>query len=67
MFILSLARIVTERDSDRSKGFGFVTYASEEEARSAIEGLNGKVSNLLTVDHQPCCRMAGVYVVVLAL
>lgn len=32
-----------DRVSDRSKGFGFVTYASEEEAEKAIAEMNGKV------------------------
>lgn len=38
-----LAKIVIDRVSDRSKGFGFVTYASEDEAQKAIKELNGKV------------------------
>jgi RNA recognition motif-containing protein len=36
------ARVITERDSGRSKGFGFVEMATEEEAKKAIEMLNGK-------------------------
>lgn len=32
-----------DRVSGRSKGFGFVTYASEDEAEKAIKELNGKV------------------------
>ncbi len=35
------ARIVTDRDSGRSKGFGFVEMSSDEEAQAAIEKLNG--------------------------
>ena len=35
------AVIITDRQSGRSKGFGFVTMSSEEEAQKAIEGLNG--------------------------
>ena len=36
------ARIVTDRDSGRSKGFGFVEMATPEEAGKAIEALNGQ-------------------------
>ena len=31
-----------DRDTGRSRGFGFVTYASGQEAQSAIAGLNDK-------------------------
>lgn len=37
------AKIVTDRLSDRSKGFGFVTLASQDEAENAIEDMKGKV------------------------
>lgn len=36
------AVIINDRDSGRSKGFGFVDMASSEEATSAMEQLNGK-------------------------
>lgn len=35
------ARIVTDRDSGRSKGFAFVEMSSDSEALAAIERLNG--------------------------
>jgi RNA recognition motif-containing protein len=35
------ARVITDRDTGRSKGFGFVEMSSDEEANSAIEKLNG--------------------------
>jgi RNA recognition motif-containing protein len=35
------AKIITDRDSGRSKGFGFVEMSSESEAQSAINALNG--------------------------
>ena len=35
------ASIITDRDSGRSKGFGFVTMNDNDEANAAIEGLNG--------------------------
>ena len=36
------ARIITERDSGVSRGFGFVEMAGKSEAQAAIAGLNGK-------------------------
>lgn len=35
------ARIVTDRESGRSKGFAFVEMSSDSEALTAIEKLNG--------------------------
>lgn len=36
------ARVITDRDTGRSKGFGFVEMSSDEEANKAIESLNGQ-------------------------
>ena len=36
------AKIITDRDSGRSKGFGFVEMSTEEETKAAIEKLNGQ-------------------------
>ena len=36
------AIIITDRMSGRSKGFGFVTMSTDEEAAAAIEGTHGK-------------------------
>ena len=35
------ARIITDRDTGRSKGFGFVEMSSEAEAQDAINKFNG--------------------------
>ncbi len=35
------ARIITDRDSGRSKGFAFVEMSSDSEAQTAIDKLNG--------------------------
>lgn len=35
------AKIVTDRETGRSRGFGFVTMASDEAAQAAIRALNG--------------------------
>jgi RNA recognition motif-containing protein len=34
------AEVISDRDTGRSKGFGFVEMSSDAEARSAIEALN---------------------------
>jgi cold-inducible RNA-binding protein len=36
------AKIIMDRDTGRSKGFGFVEMSSDEEATEAIEKLNGQ-------------------------
>ncbi len=35
------ARVISDKMTGRSRGFGFVEMASEEEAQKAIEALNG--------------------------
>ncbi len=35
-------KIITDRDSGYSKGFGFVEMGSDEEAEKAIAGVNGQ-------------------------
>jgi RNA recognition motif-containing protein len=35
------AKIITDRDTGNSKGFGFVEMGTEEEARAAIASANG--------------------------
>ncbi len=35
------ATLITDRDSGRSKGFGFVEMATDAEAQKAIEEVNG--------------------------
>lgn len=36
------AQVISDRDTGRSKGFGFVEMANGQEAEAAINGLNGK-------------------------
>jgi len=36
------AKIITDKFSGKSKGFGFVTMETEEDAQKAIKELNGK-------------------------
>jgi RNA recognition motif-containing protein len=35
------AKLITDRDTGQSKGFGFVEMSTDAEARAAIDGLNG--------------------------
>jgi cold-inducible RNA-binding protein len=39
------AQIIMDRDSGRSKGFGFVEMKTDQEAQAAIAALNGQQSN----------------------
>lgn len=36
------AEVVSDRDTGRSRGFGFVAMASDEASAAAIEALNGR-------------------------
>ena len=36
------AKVMMERDTDRSKGFGFVEMANDAQAQAAINGMNGQ-------------------------
>jgi RNA recognition motif-containing protein len=35
------AKVITDRDTGRSRGFGFVTFAQDEDAKSAISKMDG--------------------------
>ena len=39
------AQVIMDRDTGRSKGFGFVEMSSDQEAQAAIDGMNGKDIN----------------------
>ena len=39
---ITSAKVMMERDTGRSKGFGFVEMGSDAEAQAAIEGMNGQ-------------------------
>lgn len=38
---VSRAQVITDRDTGRSRGFGFVEMDSDDEAQKAIDSLNG--------------------------
>ncbi len=40
--VVQSAQVIMDRDSGRSKGFGFVEMASDQDAQAAIGALNGK-------------------------
>ncbi|KEH24157.1 putative nucleotide-binding alpha-beta plait domain-containing protein [Medicago truncatula] len=39
------AKVITDRISEKSKGYGFVTFASQDEAEKAITEMNEKALN----------------------
>jgi len=39
---VSSAKVMMERDTGRSKGFGFVEMGSDADAQAAVEGMNGQ-------------------------
>jgi len=36
------AKVIQDRETGRSRGFGFVTFSSDDGAQSAISGMDGK-------------------------
>jgi len=42
---VSSAQVIEDRESGRSKGFGFVEMSNDEEAQAAIQGLNGQAND----------------------
>lgn len=39
---VSSAQVITDRDTGRSKGFGFVEFSDAQAAKTAIDEMNGK-------------------------
>ena len=44
------AQVIMDRDTNQSKGFGFVEMSSDEEAQTAIKELNGKDGRTIMVN-----------------
>ena len=38
---VSYSKVIIDRDTNRSKGYGFVEFENDDEAKAAIEKLNG--------------------------
>ena len=36
------AKVITDRETGRSRGFGFVEFESNDEGKASIDGLDGK-------------------------
>lgn len=36
------AKVIMDRDTGRSRGFGFVTYSDDKSAQEAVQGMNGQ-------------------------
>jgi RNA recognition motif-containing protein len=47
---VSTVKMITDRDSGKPKGFAFVEMSGNEEAKSAISGLNGQELNGRTLN-----------------
>lgn len=39
---VSSAKVITDRETGRSRGFGFVEMPSDEDSKKAMQGLNNK-------------------------
>lgn len=65
---VSSAKVITDRETGRSKGFGFVEMDSDDEANTAIEKMNGfqwvvARSTFLKLVHKLHVKVAAVVVV----
>ncbi|GCE22489.1 RNA recognition motif domain-containing protein [Dictyobacter kobayashii] len=46
---VTFATVITDRETGRSKGFGFVEFEDDEQARAAIDQLNGSTLGNRTI------------------
>jgi len=45
LFVLDIlpAKVIMDRETGRSRGFAFITYATSEDATAAVQALDGQV------------------------
>lgn len=58
LFFVFSAKVVTDRNTGFSKGFGFVKYATLDDAAKGIEGMDAKVGFLFSAATQYLQLMA---------
>ncbi|GCE30431.1 hypothetical protein KDA_59150 [Dictyobacter alpinus] len=46
---VTFATVITDRETGRSKGFGFVEFEDDDQARAAIDQLNGSMLGNRTI------------------
>jgi RNA recognition motif-containing protein len=47
--VVADAKIIVDRETNRSRGFGFITMPNDEEAKAAIQTLNDTMLNSRTI------------------
>lgn len=53
LVLIVVVNLVMDNIAKRPRGFAFIRYASEEEAKKAIEGMHGKV-NISSLSYVSC-------------
>ena len=51
------AQVIMDRDTGRSKGFGFVEMSNDQEAQAAITALNGQQSEGRALTSRPLAKI----------
>lgn len=57
----SSARVILDRETGRSRGFGFITFTSGEEASTAITAMDGKVLRIFDLYSIWLCKTRWMY------